>query len=108
MMYEASRAFSWFRNEISIEMDKLDLDSVDVPGLCPKKCSCDTCRTARKAYSPYMEMVAKRRILSALSAWITTESDLHSRWNKARQGCYDVKKLVERWKEYKKQKGFNE
>jgi len=101
----ATRAFSEFRSEIQTALDKLDLSTVEVPGLCPAACSCDTCRAARKACAPYMEMMYKRQVLWGLSTWVDTESDLHSRWNEARQGRYDAGNLVARWKEYKKRKG---
>jgi len=41
-------------NEQYSEYDK------EIQGLCPNKCSCDVCRTARKADAGYQEYLSKK------------------------------------------------
>lgn len=61
-----------------VELDRIDMEIeiLDIPGMCYKRCSCDQCRQARRNYAPYMEKVHEKVKYYAMESFINTKKDL--------------------------------
>lgn len=50
-----------------------------IAGLCPKRCSCDVCRSARRADAGYQAYLDEKRSLEIIRSRNAVDSDLESR-----------------------------